>query len=299
MLHYLILAHNNFDQLEMLVNKIKTNNSKIHIHIDKKVKDFPRFKDVEYIEDRQDIRRWWNMILKAELTGIFQIHKHMKEWDHVAILSWVCFPIKKVDYIEEYISSLKDKSSFDYYQAPEYVKRWITDYWFYDIDFHIPSYVNNLMIKIISRFKKIDPNIKLSVINFLLSKIVSFILPKRKYIADNYMIKKWSAWVVLSYKHIKYLIEFFKTEKWKKVLKCFNNTNIPDETFFQTVLLDLVGENEINNRCLWFMIWEKWASCPICLTSDNLDEIRKSDKLFARKFDIRRDRRVLETLNNI
>jgi hypothetical protein len=74
--------------------------------------------------------------------------------------------------------------------AQEYVKKRITNYWFYDINFHIPAYINNRMVKFISHFKKIDENIKLPVINFALSKFISFILPKRKFIANNYKIYK-------------------------------------------------------------------------------------------------------------
>ena len=40
-------------------------------------------------------------------------------------------------------------------------------------------------------------------------------------------------------------------------MRSFRFTNIPDEIFFQTVLLNEVGKDEINNKCLWFMIREK------------------------------------------
>ena len=42
MIHYLILVHNNLDQLKLLVNKIKTPNSEVYIHLDKKIKNFKK-----------------------------------------------------------------------------------------------------------------------------------------------------------------------------------------------------------------------------------------------------------------
>jgi hypothetical protein len=45
------------------------------------------------------------------------------------------------------------------------------------------------------------------------------------------------------------------------------------------------------------MIWNKQSSFPKFLTMDDLDDIKKSDKLFARKFDIRKDKEVLDALN--
>ena len=206
------------------------------------------------------------------------------------------FPIKRIDYVEKKIDELKNKSSLSYGLAQDYVKKWVTDYWFYDINFHVPSPVNVWMIKRISSFKKIDKDIKLPVMNFLLSKIISFLLPKRKYLIDIYTIYKGSAWIVLSYEHVKYLLDFIQTEKWKKVINAFKFANIPDEVFFQTILIN-DKKDEVVNNCVWFMIWNEWASCPDGLTMDNFDEIKKSDKLFARKFDIRRDRNIFEVLN--
>jgi hypothetical protein len=57
MLYYLILAHNNLDQLELLIKKLKTNNSEIYVHLDKKIKKYSRIEYVHYIRDRQDIAR--------------------------------------------------------------------------------------------------------------------------------------------------------------------------------------------------------------------------------------------------
>ena len=57
MLHCLILVHNNLDQLELLVKKLKTANSEVYVHIDKKISDFKRINNVHYIEDRQNIHR--------------------------------------------------------------------------------------------------------------------------------------------------------------------------------------------------------------------------------------------------
>lgn len=291
MIHYLILAHNNFDQLELLVNKIKNKNSKIYIHVDKKVKEFPKFENVYYIKDRQNITWWWTKILKAELIWISEIYKNMKEWDHVIILSGACFPIKD----NEYIDWLKNKSCLSYYLAPEKEKKRVTDYRFFDINFHIPSRINRYLIKLISHFKNIDKDIKLSVVNFCLSKFISLLLPKRRFIINNYQIYKWDARIVLSYNHIKYLLNFLGTAKWKRVLNCFKYTNIPDELFFQTLLVNEKKE-ELVNKCVRFYIWPRWASCPNFLTKDNLDDIKKSEKLFARKIDHRKDKGLLEIL---
>jgi hypothetical protein len=55
MIHYLILAHKDFNQVNLLVNRLKTENSEIYLHIDGKVKDFPIFKDVTMIKNRVSV----------------------------------------------------------------------------------------------------------------------------------------------------------------------------------------------------------------------------------------------------
>ncbi len=297
MIHYLILVHNNLDQLELLVKKIKTKNSKIYIHIDKKVKIFGKLKDVYYIEDRQNISWWWTKMLDAELIWLSEIYKNMKKWDHVVIISWQCFPIKTINYIENFINELLDKSCIDYKIASkDLIKSRITGYRFYDVNFHIPKRINNILIKILSCFRKFDTNIKLPAINAIISEISSFILPKRKFLINHFRIYCWSQWMVLSEKHVSFIKDFLESDSWIKTKKNFKYTAVCDEMFFQTILWNLINHDELVNDSLWYINREKWAASPEYLTIKNLDTIKKSGKLFARKFDINIDRKILEML---
>lgn len=295
MIHYLLLPYNNFDQLELLVNKIKTKNSKVYIHVEKDVKNFPKLKNAYYIENRQHCPWWWTWILKAELIWLKEIYKYMKKWDHVVFMSGQCFPIKPIEYIERYIDWLNNKSAIWYLSDKKY-EWWVNKYRFYDTNFHTPSFINSLLIKLLSKFKKFDTDIKVPIINVIFSVIVSFILPKRKYIIDNYELYKWQNRMVLSQEHIHYLIEFLGTDKWKKFLKKYEYTLIPNETFFQTLLVNSKKE-EIIRIWLWHFSRGEKKSSPNFLSMSDLDDIKKSDRLFARKFDINRDREIIEYLN--
>ena len=59
MIHYLLLCHKNFNQVQLLINKLKTKNSKIYVHVDWKVKNFPEFKNATLIKNRVKTNRWW------------------------------------------------------------------------------------------------------------------------------------------------------------------------------------------------------------------------------------------------
>lgn len=294
MIHYLIFPYNNFDQLELLVNKIKTKNSKVYIHVEKNVKDFPRIKDVYYIENRYHCAWGWTWILKAELAALSESYKHMKKWDHAVFMSWQCFPIKKIDYIEDYINGLWNKSVVHCDSSRDYTE-WVTKYWFYDIDFHLPVFINSYIIKFLSKFKKFDKNTKVPILNVILSELISLILPRRKFISDNYKIYKWSSWCILSYNHIDFILEFLGTDKWKIFLKNYDYTLIPNETFFQTILYN-VKKDEIIDMLMWYIDWWGISSSPIVLTMKDFDKLINSDKLFARKFDNKIDKKILGKL---
>lgn len=59
MIHNLLLCHKNFNQVQLLINKLKTKNLKIYVHVDWKVKNFPEFKNATLIKNRVKTNRWW------------------------------------------------------------------------------------------------------------------------------------------------------------------------------------------------------------------------------------------------
>ena len=104
--------------------------------------------------------------------------------------------------------------------------------------------------------------------------------------------------MVLSYSHIEWILEFCKTKEGKKFLHHFKMTSCSDEIFFQTMLLNH-KEREIENNCLWYIERDDGAYSPNILKISDLQNIKKSDKLFARKFDISVDEKIVEELSKL
>jgi hypothetical protein len=70
---------------------------------------------------------------------------------------------------------------------------------------------------------------------------------------------------------------------------------IPDELFFQTLLLNSELRNRIVNDEVHYMRWAAAnARGPEVVRVDDFDQLRDTDMLFARKFDQGIDARVLE-----
>ena len=70
-----------------------------------------------------------------------------------------------------------------------------------------------------------------------------------------------------------------------KFIKYHKESLIPDEMFFQMILLNNEIIDTIINDNKRFILWNKESSHPISLSSSRLPEINMSDKLFARKFE--------------
>jgi len=294
MIHYLLLAHKNFNQLSFLIKKLKTKNSKIYLHVDGKVKFSPEFENVIYIKNRVKTYRWWFSQIRTEVTWIKQIFENMKYWDHLIIISGQCRPIKKIENIEKYIDGLWNESCLEL-QDDNCILQKVDRYYFNDLDLCMPR-LNRWLCNLIEKIWYNMGRTKVPVINIILSEIVNIILPRRKYLKTKYKIYKWGNWIVLSYKHTKRVVDFLKTDEWKKFYKSFRMTNCADEIFLQTMLYNSPMKNEIKNELLWYVKWEKNTSSPYIITLDFYDEIKNSGKLFARKFDINKDWAIVEKL---
>lgn len=81
-----------------------------------------------------------------------------------------------------------------------------------------------------------------------------------------------------------------------QVVRFFRHVFVPDEIFFQTILMNSPLHNEIENDNLRYVEWSR-EPAPAVLGVDDLDAMLCSGKLFARKFDPTVDDAVLAELD--
>lgn len=80
------------------------------------------------------------------------------------------------------------------------------------------------------------------------------------------------------------------------VVSFFEHVWIPDELFFQTVVLNSPLRDTVVNDNLRYIDWAR-EPAPAILRRDDLDSIVASNKLFARKFDTTVDGEILDALD--
>jgi hypothetical protein len=83
-------------------------------------------------------------------------------------------------------------------------------------------------------------------------------------------------------------------ERNPRFMRFFRHAGIPDESFFQTILLNSPLAGSVVDDDLHYADWSEGRSHPRTLGLADLDRVLASGELFARKFD---DQRVLDAID--
>jgi hypothetical protein len=104
-----------------------------------------------------------------------------------------------------------------------------------------------------------------------------------------------SQWFCLPREMVNYITDFIRTNP--KICKFFRRTLIPDEMFFQTVLMNSSFKAQVKNDNLRYINFEEGESGhPKYLTAADFNKFMDSGKLFARKFNAK-DKEVLDLID--
>ena len=97
--------------------------------------------------------------------------------------------------------------------------------------------------------------------------------------------------------HIQYIYDFVETDSNQEFINFFKHVHIPDEIFFQTILLNSPYKHQIINSHLRCIDWTRGREMPAILNINDFQNIVDSHSLFARKFDATKDAKILDTID--
>lgn len=294
MLNFIIIAHKNPTQVLRLINNLRGNNNKFYLHVDKSVK-IEEFKtiifgdDILYIKKRyQCIWAHYNFVLAtiAALKFVFDNSKSGK----IILLSGQCYPLKSLKIIENTLCR-NDGLSYMDIGVPEWkdFERRITEY---RIDFSNKRF-DYIQLKTFNLH-----SIKL----FLKGKINIFqlfrLIRRRRIDMD---FRGGSAWWILDYQAAIRIQEYYLNNR-VKLNSFFRHSHCPDEFFFQTIAYKIWGERytEIFKESLTFVDWsKKGVDLPVLFRQTDIQQLTNLPEkfLFARKFDIDFDSKVLDMID--
>ena len=285
---YLIMAHNEFYILEKLILLLDDLRNDIYIHIDLKVKNF-NFKYYKKLVKRSNIYfverknvRWGHMSqIKCEILLLKESIGRNYRYYH--LLSGVDLPIKTQDEIHSFF---EENDGYEF------------------IHFCSEEKTNNIKDRVLHynfmRYHRSNKDIRIisNKLNNIIKKIQYKINYERKW-DKNIEIYFGSNWFSITNELVKYILE---NEEWINV--SFKYSSCADEVFLQT----LVCNSKFKKNLFMNIFNNDYKSClreidfkngnPYIYRINDFNKLINSENLFARKFDSRIDKEIINEIFN-
>lgn len=270
-LAYLISAYKNLDQVSRLIRRLHRGGAIFLVHVDRKtskveyralVDDIGDLRSVELLE--RHACHWGGFgHVRATLKGIAWLAARGFEFDYLILLTGQDYPIKSNAFIERFFADRCGTSFMLFDSLP-------TEWW-------SPR----------GGLDRIEyPHLRFNGHHARLPVKRSFPRGLKPYGGGAY----WS----LSRDAVEYVSDFLQDRP--DVVAFFKHVDIPDEIFFQTVLLNSSLAKTVVSDNLRHIDWTRGPRPAILETSD-FEALAGSPKLFARKFDVRHDEQILDLID--
>lgn len=294
---YLIMAHNQWTMLTKLVSAIDDERNDIYIHIDSKVKSFPKDQIVNSVckatlfwTKRMNTVWGGDSLILCELRMLEAAAKNSqkREYTYYHLLSGVDFPLKSQDYIHDY---------FDKNQGIEFINYWTREKTYSHRNRALKFYFFQNHIGNSDNSKKLLPHI-FKYLEWILACGQRKLNIQRKF--EQLCIG--SQWFSITDDLCHYLVK-----NSRKIYKMFRFTLAGDEIFLQTTVArspfaDNVCKGVYNatyDACLREMDWLRSTdddSHPHVWTAEDYPRLAASKNLFARKFDYEKYPEIVDAL---
>ena len=272
---YLILAHDNFRTLSLLIKAIDDERNEVFVHFDKKVKELPSLSTTKarlhILPDAERIDVAWadSTMLEAEYK-LFEAATAKGRFDRYHLVSGADLPIKSQDYIHDFFALYSDKEFIGYNQS-DYSKevcRKVQRWHLFPHDFRPRAGISH-KVKRIARAMAIRVQ---ELLHIKRNKAVNF--------------RKGTQWVSLTHSFLEYVIS-----KKADVMRTYSHTFCADEIFIQTLCYNSPFKANIfdtkheGRGCMREIGWKNNRIEDY--TIKDFDRIMLSTYIFARKFNDR------------
>lgn len=278
---YIILAHNDWDHLRLLINKLKEDWNDIFVHIDAKsnfdeatfLKSLSLKNRIYFTKFRKKVFWGHISIVHATLELMNLVAQHSIFYDRIILLSGQDFPIVPNRVIKKFFENNYNIEYLEYGKLP-------LRYWPYGgfdrvLIYNFPNIFNSFWNKFF--------------------RFTQMLLPFRREYIPNYDFYGCSQWFNITGQALKFILDQVNTTD---ILKRFNYTYCADEIFFQTILLNSSFSTFCVNNCLRHIEWSNSNSHPKILDLNDyyklIDNVKKN--FFARKFSTKISKELINVL---
>lgn len=280
----LIIAHNNLWNLKKIIESLDSIYFDFFIHIDSKsdieineVKKLSKISEIK-VYKQLDIKWADYTQVECELFLMKKVIESNNKYTYLHLISGVDMPIKSAEEIYSFFNKNKGKE-FVHFQSESLCENKLE--WIKYHHFFMKNYRNSTLSR------------KLNKLLILIQKIIKINRIKK----SNYKFVTGANWFSITSEFTKYVIS-----KEQEIEKIFKRTRSADEIFLQTILynskykenlyFDKFDDNYIG--CMRLIDWNRGN--PYVWKSEDYEEIIKSNYMFARKFDINKDKNIINKI---
>ena len=262
---FLLQVHQDIEQIKILVDDLVADSSSyVYLHVDRKEQTLARQlaeyyrhqQRVTFIEERE--RVYWGGFSQVKATLKLLDSAIQDDCEYFSSISGQDFPIEP---IAKFNAFLAINQEAEYIEARQRNNTWRVKL--------AHNHVDN------PKFRKY----RYYRYYALLRSLIGY-RPK-KYV-NQYEIYFGSSWFTLSHSAVEHILNFVRDNPG--FVADFETSTCGDEHFFQTILMNSTFKSKIANDNLRFIKFKPRSNSPENLTVDDLAEIQKSNKFFARKF---------------
>lgn len=272
---HLIITYTNPLQTERMIRRMQHPGFDFYIHVDKKIDIsshlfLAKIPNVYLIRDRVNVVWAGYNTVEATLRSVKEIFTTGIKYDYVHLMSGQDYPIKPAQHIYDFFVANNGKEFLQF----EHFDEWAAESYPRIREYHLTNY------NFPGRY----------YFQWFLNKV----LPARKSPLAMEYYGSSMFWALTS-GCLQYIIELMdKNTKFRRFMQL---TWGSDEFIFQTLVLNSSFKASVVNDNLLFLDRDKGAPHPNIITSNHLATLLTSDKLFARKFDLTKDKLVMDNLD--
>lgn len=270
---YVVSAYKLPGQLVRLLRRLRTGTSTFVVHVDRKtdrhtyeqmVVGASELGCVEFVD--RHVCHWGGFgHVRATLKGIERLYADGADFDYVVLLTGQDYPLRPTAEIERRLAAAEGQSFLSYWPVPR------------------AAWSGRGGLDRIERWHLVGRRHLHVTAPVVRRRIPGGLTP-------------WGGppYWCLSRSVVDYVWDWLREHP--DVVRFFEHVWIPDELFFQTIVLNSPLRDTVVNDDLRHIDWTRLPA-PSVFRRDDLDELVGSGKLFARKFDSTVDAEVLDLLD--
>lgn len=298
-LAYVILAHHKPDQLGRLVRRLDDGTCAFYVHVDVK-SDLGPFRQnlatapgrnrVRFVQRRED-GKWGRFgLTQGILNALREVATSTGPFDYALLLSGVDYPLAHPRAVHEKLAQHRASRIYLLHQPVDAERTP-----------HVVERLARYYVPLHSRRTLIYPYPETSWRRLAANRLIQSagLLPLPRTVPLGHAPHFGLHWACLPAFAVRYILKF--AEKHPEYARFFRHTLLPEEFFFSTMLAnspDWVIRENLVNESLTYTQWDRGDELyPVPIQESEFNNLIRSGKLFARKFDAARTPRLLDALD--